>query len=600
MDTFRIVALLVFLLFAGNADGVQVEEWNRTYRDVGIIFDVLQTRDEGFILAAGDELIKTDAYGSERWIRKFNRPELASREFIQLLKIELTSDGGYILAGSKSLTGDYGAKDVAFVIKTDSYGNEQWNRTFDEDIEKFYLIRGGADSVQQTSDGGYILAEISSRDNCSYARVIKMDPNGNIEWIRKFEKTSLEGASVLQTLDSGYLLATSKVYENNPDFDAWLIKLDTKGNKQWERTFGGKSWDVISSILLTSDGFILAGKTHSYGSSDALLIKTDTNGNVMWSKTFAGTNSGGFLSVQKTRDGGYILAGYTGADLGSDLMESFYGDAWLVKVDADGTKQWELIFEEHWGMFFYSARQTKDGGYIIAGCCGWLAKLSGNNISLLAGSAGAAPPPALLDINGNGQISEIGSYCWSEGDRGTCADYIDIQTPKEPLITSPTYTAHLSLPLQEPPEDVQINIIRVTDEDELKEGTNRTRSWLFKDGNYTRLPAESETDINLSLEPGLYVLNVMARWKDKGSASYGFLLEAQIAKEREPLILTVDKSGGTNYTRIQDAIDNASDGDTILVYSGTYYESVNVDKKLVLETQSPTTTGILQKHPVPT
>ncbi len=312
----------------------------------------------------GYYLIKTDAYGNEQWDTKFANG-------ISVYSVENTIDGGYILSGSKSISGDYGSKDVAFVIKTDAYGNEQWNRTFDENIEKFNLIRGGADSVQQTSDGGYILAETSCRDNSCYARVIKMDPDGNIEWIRKFEKTSLEGAFVLQTLDSGYLLVT----------DAWLIKLDSEGNEQWNRTFNGKSSDVIHSIQLISDGYILAGNTGSYGSSDALLMKTDTNGNVLWSKTFAGINSGGFLSIQKTQDGGYILAGYTGADLGSDLMESFFGDAWLVKVDSNGTKQWEVIFEEHWGMFFYSARQTQDGGYIIAGCCGWLAKLRGENIS---------------------------------------------------------------------------------------------------------------------------------------------------------------------------------------------------------------------------
>ncbi|HEY9245551.1 MAG TPA: hypothetical protein VIO11_01770 [Candidatus Methanoperedens sp.] len=209
-----------------------------------------------------------------------------------------------------------------------------------------------------------------------------MDSDGNIEWIRKFEKTTLEGAFVVQSLDSGYLLVTSRVYENGTDFDVWLIKLDSEGNEQWDRTLrGGKSWDLIHSVQLTSDGYILAGNTGSYGSSDVLLMKTDTNGNVLWSKTFAGINSGGFHSVQKTLDGGYILAGYTGADLGSDLMDSYYGDGWLVKVDSNGTKQWDMIFEDYRGMFFNSARQTQDGGYIIAGCCGKLTKFKGDNRS---------------------------------------------------------------------------------------------------------------------------------------------------------------------------------------------------------------------------
>jgi hypothetical protein len=397
---FEIATIIIFI-FTLSACAAPVEEWNRTYSNVGKIFDVHQTVDGGYVLTGpkhsfdggvvGYYLIKTDAYGNEQWDTKFANG-------ISVYSIENTIDGGFILSGSKSISGDYGSKDVAFVIKTDTYGNEQWNRTFDENIEKFNFIRGGADSVQQTSDAGYILAETSSRDNSCYMRVIKMDTDGNIEWIRKFEKTSLEGASVLQTLDSGYLLAAPKVYGNNPDFDAWLIKLDFEGNEQWKKTFNGKSWDVIHSIQLTSDGYILAGNTGSYGISDALLMKTDTNGNVVWSKTFAGTNSAGFLSVQKTQDGGYILAGYTGADLGSDLMEYFFGDAWLVKVDSNGTKQWEVIFKEHWGMFFNSARQTRDGGYIIAGCCGWLAKLRSDNM---------APPTAIsiVEINQSKQFT---------------------------------------------------------------------------------------------------------------------------------------------------------------------------------------------------
>lgn len=380
---FRMIT--VVLLLTGITGAAPVEEWNRTY-NVGRIYDVQETQDEGYILAAGDALVKTDAYGTEQRIRKFNRPELASREFIQVFKIEQSSDGGYILAGSKSFYGDYGAKDVAFVIKTDAYGNEQWSKTFDENIEKFYPVRGEAKSVQQTSDSGYILAESLGLDSSGYVRVIKFYSVGKIEWIKNFEKTCGEGSSVLQTPDGGYLLATCNVYKNNTGnyyntVDALLIKLDAKGNELWNRTFGENN--MIGSIQLTSDGYILAGVTDSYDSYDAWLIKTDLNGDVAWSRTFGETNSDdGFHSVQKTQDGGYILAGYTGADRTSDLIRYNSGDAWLVKVDANGNKQWDIILR---GKFLHSARQTRDGGYILVGydvplfygSNVWLVKVSG-------------------------------------------------------------------------------------------------------------------------------------------------------------------------------------------------------------------------------
>jgi parallel beta-helix repeat protein len=212
-------------------------------------------------------------------------------------------------------------------------------------------------------------------------------------------------------------------------------------------------------------------------------------------------------------------------------------------------------------------------------------------LGMLIESAGAVPeepPNASLNINGTEQISGIGSYCWSESGLGACADMIGIITPKEPLPASSHFTAHLSLPLREPPQELHFNIIQAADYDELKLAINGSRAWRLKEskikeGNYSTLPLllERESDINLSLEPGLYVLNVFAGWKNKGDVTYGFLIEVH-DNGTGTKTLTVDKSGGANYTKIQDAINNASNGDAILVYSGTYYEYVDVNKQLIL------------------
>ena len=142
------------------------------------------------------------------------------------------------------------------------------------------------------------------------------------------------------------------------------------------------------------------------------------------------------------------------------------------------------------------------------------------------------PPPALLKVDGNEQISGIGSYCWNEADKvlgmtmsstSVCADYEGIHTPVEPLPASSPFTAHLSLPLKEPPEELQLNVIRVTDEDEIIQSFANDRAWhITRTGNYSNLTLERESDINLSLEPGLYVLEVYPRWKEKGSVAMVF------------------------------------------------------------------------------
>ncbi|MCX9010439.1 MAG: hypothetical protein OIN66_04870 [Candidatus Methanoperedens sp.] len=151
------------------------------------------------------------------------------------------------------------------------------------------------------------------------------------------------------------------------------------------------------------------------------------------------------------------------------------------------------------------------------------------SLFLLAGNAGAYyPPPALLEIDGNEQSAGIGNSCWKVENQTylICADTFSINTPAEPLLTRSPFTAHLRLPLQEPPEELGFSAIRVTDDDALNEAVNDFRAWRYGlQGMEIQVPLERESDINLSLEPGLYVLNVFVKWKEKGDVFYGFLVQ---------------------------------------------------------------------------
>jgi hypothetical protein len=242
--------------------------------------------------------------------------------------VQQTSDGGYIVAGyTYSLGVDSG--DI-FLIKTDANGNLQWAKTYrGTDWEEAY-------SVQQTYDGGYIVAGWTSSFGAGYYDIflIKTDANGNLQWAKTYGGTYWDDAySVQQTSDGGYIVAGWTLSFGAGDYDIFLIKTDASGNIQWAKTYGGTSGEGAYSVQQTSDGgYIVAGVTYSFSAdwSDIFLIKTDANGNIQWAKTYGGIIFDYAYSVQQTSDGGYIAAGFTGS-FGADSYDIF-----LIKTDANG------------------------------------------------------------------------------------------------------------------------------------------------------------------------------------------------------------------------------------------------------------------------
>jgi hypothetical protein len=220
-------------------------------------------------------------------------------------------------------------------------------------------------SVKQTIDGGYIITGVTESYGLGGTNVwlIKTDSSGDTTWTKTFGGSEHdEGNSVQQTTDGGYIITgfSQSFWSMNDDF--WLIKTDSEGNTEWEENFDGDGDDISYSVQQTSDGgYIITGSTGCWDNCDVWLIKTDSNGYEEWTRTFGGSNSDIGRSVKETTDGGYIIAGNT-ASFGNGGY-----DVWLIKTDSAGNEEWNQTFGESTNDEGYSVQQTSDGDYIITG-----------------------------------------------------------------------------------------------------------------------------------------------------------------------------------------------------------------------------------------
>ena len=333
--------------------------------DIGL--SAQETLDGGYIVVAYSEqfganngngdirLIRTDRSGDTLWTKSFGATGTDL-----CWSIQQTLDSGFVICG---FTQSLGSEPFdVLLIKTDTNGDTQWTKTY-----------GGSDSdmgysIRQTLDSGFIIAGYTYSFGHGSADIwlIKTDVNGDTLWTRTFGGNYFDvGYSVQQTTDGGYIIAGETWSFGEGLNDVWLIKTDTEGDTLWTRTFGGSNNDVGLSVKQTTDkGYIIAC-TQSFGpgSSNVWLIKTDTNGSTLWAKTFGGNSldNAGLSSVDQASDGGYIVVGST---------ESFGAgsfDIWLIRTNANGDTLWTKTFgspnDDHGNSVYY----TSAGGYIITG-----------------------------------------------------------------------------------------------------------------------------------------------------------------------------------------------------------------------------------------
>jgi hypothetical protein len=276
------------------------------------------------------------------------------------LSAKQTTDGGYIISGFSTNLGA-GNQDV-YLIKTDSNGDTLWTKTFGGISSEW------GNSVLQTIDSGYIISGYTHSFGFLNSEVylVKTDALGNLLWTKTFGTANQDYSySIQQTTDAGYII--TGYFDSSGSIggnDVFLIKTDVNGDSLWTKSFGGMDNDEGQFVQQTTDGgYILTGTTSSFGAGtyDIYLIKTDSSGDTIWTKTFGGLNEDFGACIQQTTDGGYVVIGNT-RSFGAGST-----DIVLFKTDYNGNLIWTKTFGGGAGDMGVFVQQTTDGGYILTG-----------------------------------------------------------------------------------------------------------------------------------------------------------------------------------------------------------------------------------------
>lgn len=336
--------------------------------DLDYRIDIKKTADDGYIIAgttyAEDAyLLKIGASGNKIWDSTLSYDTVGVYRD-RIFSVLQTSDGGYIAAGETMGRGPVYDMDF-YVVKTDANGVKVWEKAYEGDSNE------QARSIQLTNDGGYIIAgmKYTSYDKRWDFYLVKIDANGNKLWDNTFNRYkdytnySDYGYFVQQTSDNGYIIVGTSLYAIGHE-NIYIIKTTATGEYDWSYIYGSDDSNAAYDVVETDDGYIVTGyckSTIAEHRRDVCLIKLDKSGNQSWFKTFGSNVDDYGLGIAKTIDGGYIIVGQT------DTENAEGYQVYFIKTDADGNKICEKFLGGTGDDRGCTVLQTDDGGFIISG-----------------------------------------------------------------------------------------------------------------------------------------------------------------------------------------------------------------------------------------
>ena len=185
-----------------------------------------------------------------------------------------------------------------------------------------------------------------------------------IQWAKCYGGSEYDAAlSIQQTTDGGYIVAglslsnDNDVSGNHGGEDYWIVKLTSTGSIEWQKSLGGSGEDRASSVIQTTDGgYIIAGTSNSndgdvsgnHGRDDYWIVKLSSTGILEWQKSLGGSGDDDANSIQQTTDGGYIIAGGSNSNDGDVSGNHGSDDYWIVKLAPSGSIEWQKSLGGKW------------------------------------------------------------------------------------------------------------------------------------------------------------------------------------------------------------------------------------------------------------
>jgi hypothetical protein len=305
---------------------------------------------------------------------------------------------GYTISNDGDVNGNHGGLCLstscndAWIVKIDSIGTIKWQKclggTSQEAAWNLKVDRSG--NVIVACSAGSIDGDVTGNHGSSDFWLVKLDSLGSIIWQKCYGGIDGDGPySLALTNDNGYIVVGKTWNNNSGDVtgghnnsssnditDAWVIKVDSIGNLEWQKCLGGSANEIAYSVIQSFNGhFIIAGTANSFdgdvvgvhGLIDMWIVELDTGGNVINSKCFGGSLGDAAHSIEQSIDSGYIVCGWTSSSDGDVNCMNNDANYWIVKLDQYLNIEWQKCLGGSSNDIANRINLTFDGGYIISG-----------------------------------------------------------------------------------------------------------------------------------------------------------------------------------------------------------------------------------------